>query len=715
MAMASCSYRSRIFTPKGHSHMHHHPEHDYELPEGNTSPYYPYERGEAHEERFAWPEDLIPDTTPTPPTSPCLYDGQPDSALSPEQVLERYWGYSSFRPLQRDLVLSVLEGHDTMGLLPTGGGKSICFQVPGLMLSGITLVITPLISLMKDQVDHLRARGIKATAIHSGMHSMRITQTIDNCIYGHYKFLYISPERLASASFRLQLQHLDVSLLVVDECHCICQWGYDFRPSYLNILELRSLLPHIPVLALTATATPEVAEDIRRILGFGPEARTYQRSFYRPNLSYSIRRAEDKERMMLHILSRVEGSAIVYCRSRDLCRQMARYIRDAGISATYFHAGLTHAERELRQNRWMQGEVRVMVATNAFGMGIDKPDVRLVVHLTMPSSLEEYFQEAGRAGRDGALSYAVAIVGQADHRMLERRLADAFPPLDYIYHTYESLCSFLGVGEGEGLGHSYDFEYDRFVRHYRMRPVQTRSAIEIMEIAGWLSYHEEETRSRLHFVYTRDQLYQRHVGHDQLLRAILRLYTGLFADYVFISETDLASTTGLTPEEVYGMLTALDRMGVVHYIPRKNIPRIVFRIRREDSRYLTIPRHAYHDRYERMRQRTEATVRYITDQSTCRSRLLVGYFGEHSEVACGQCDVCLERVEQGLRHYIVEDTSRAIAHLLAQAPLGYITTTDLAHALPYAATDVFAAVQYLLAEQLSDGWRLDGHLLCRDT
>lgn len=662
---------------------------------------------EANEELFDWSND-----DSFAPIASIEYDGRSDRELSPEQVLKRYWGYDDFRPLQRDIVQSVLDGCDTMGLLPTGGGKSVCFQVPGLIREGITLVVTPLISLMKDQVDHLRQRGIKAIAIHSGMHSVRIQQAIDNCVYGRYKFLYISPERLASERFRRQLEGLNVGLLVVDECHCICQWGYDFRPSYLNILELRKLIPESPILALTATATPEVEMVVKRLLNFGSNSQTFRKSFYRPNLSYSIRRTDDKERMMLHILSRVPGSAIVYCRSRELCGEMARYLRAEGVSATHFHAGLTHTERTLRQERWMRGEVRVMVATNAFGMGIDKPDVRLVIHLAMPASIEEYFQEAGRAGRDGEQSYSVVLVGSPDAITLERRLADAFPPMEYVYHTYEQLCTYLGIGEGEGYGHSYDFEYNHFVQLYHMRPVQTRSAIEIMQVAGWLTYHEDETRSRLMIAVTREQLYEQHVGHDHLLCTILRLYTGLFSDYVFISELDIAKISGFTPDEVYAMLTALGRMGVLHYIPRSNIPRIVFRVRRETPDRLVMPASAYRDRFKRMQERITYAQTYIKSQDVCRSRMLVNYFGERAEFSCGQCDVCLSRVSEGLKQYIVNDTREALLRLL-EASEQPSTLTDLCHALPYHADDVFAALGYLLAEELELGVELIGNLLVR--
>ncbi len=621
---------------------------------------------------------------------------EPEDFDDPHKVLQHYWGYEHFRPLQEDIVRSVLDGHDTLALLPTGGGKSICFQVPGLMLKGITLVITPLVSLMKDQVDNLRARGIKAAAIHSGMGGEKIRQTIANCLYGNYKFLYISPERLASEQFRKQIVELDISLLVIDECHCICQWGYDFRPSYLNVLELKHYVPDVPVIALTATATADVVHEVQRILQFGDDARFFQKSFYRENLSYAIRYTEDKDEMLAYILKRVTGSTIVYCRSRERCREVAKWIEtECGVSATFFHAGLTHTEREVRQNRWMRGEIRVMVATNAFGMGIDKPDVRLVVHLTMPSSLEEYFQEAGRAGRDGGRSYAVALINSMDDRLLKRRLQDSFPDREYIMHTYDMLCNYFAIGEGEGLDRSYDFDIQDFIRVCRMRPAQTKPAIDIMELSGWLEYKESDSSSRLMFVYTREELYQDHVGHDELLRALLRNYTGLFADYVFINEGDLALLTGYTQEEIYGMLTALSMQGVLNYIPKKNIPRIIFRIRREDTRYLTLSYAAYQERRERMEERMSGVLRYIGSTDVCRSRLLLEYFGETTGPTCKKCDVCLSHPHEGLRHYIVED---CVIYLQSAYEDGqsHIKLMDLVRSFPqYNQDDLLAAVQYL--------------------
>lgn len=411
---------------------------------------------------------------------------------------------------------------------------------------------------------------------------------------------------------------------------------------------------------------------------------------------------------MLHILERVpQGSAIVYCRSRDLCRDVAKFLVESGHPATYFHAGLTHAEREMRQTRWMRGEVRVMVATNAFGMGIDKPDVRLVIHLSMPTSLEEYFQEAGRAGRDGQQSYAVVIVSRTDEQTLRRRLSDAFPEKEYILHTYDALCNYLSIGEGEGFGRGYDFDIGDFVRRFRMRPVQTRSAVSIMELSGWLSYHEDDSRSRLMMLYTREQLYQDHVGHDGLLRAILRLYTGLFSDYVYISEADIARAMGVTAEEVYTDLVALSRQHIVHYIPLKNIPRLVFHIRREDTAYLTIPHSAYEQRRGRMQERIEASVQYIVRQDVCRSRLLLAYFGEEASQSCGMCDVCLRRESDGLRHYIIEDVEQALMRLFAgEGEPKSITIGDLCRALPHLPTDVVSALRYIASER--EQYRIEG-------
>ena len=588
---------------------------------------------------------------------------------TPLEVLQHFWGHSSFREKQEEIISSVLNGHDTMGLLPTGGGKSICFQVPGLLLNGITLVITPLISLMKDQVDNLRSRGIKAATIHSGMGGDKIRQTIDNCLYGNYKFLYISPERLASEHFRQQL------------------------------------------IDLPATATPEVVIDIQRILGFNSTAQFFQRSFYRENLSYSIRRTNDKEGMLAHILRHVPGSAIVYCRSRDLCRDMARYITtELGETATFFHAGLTHFERDTRQEKWMKGEYRIMVATNAFGMGIDKPDVRLVIHLTMPSSLEEYFQEAGRAGRDGQRSYAVALVAENDVSLLKRRLTDNFPDRAYILHTYDMLCNYFGIGEGEGLNQSYDFDIQRFIRLLGMRPAQTKPAIDIMALSGWLEYHDDDSSSRVMITCKREDLYKAEVGHDTLLRALLRSYTGLFADYVFISEQDLALMTGYTADEIYGFLTALTIQGVLQYIPKKNIPRITFRVRREDPNYLKLSPSAYQQRYDRAEKRITSVINYLTEDTLCRSRQLLTYFGEEEALSCAKCDVCLSTPSVGLKHYILEDCKNLLisSHQNGQE---IISLQEIINTLKYNASDILLAIRFLSVEAPELGLEIIGDLI----
>ena len=661
-----------------------------------------------------WPEDLFDEDALVHPTTDTAdpFPGRSDASLSPEDVLLRYWGYESFRPLQREIVQAALDGRDTLGLMPTGGGKSITFQVPGLILPGLTLVITPLISLMKDQVDHLRARGIRATAIHSGMSQEKVQTALDNCLFGKYKFLYVSPERVGSARFQEWLHALQVSLIVIDECHCVCQWGYDFRPSYLELPKLRELLPDVPVLALTATATAEVVQDIMRVLQFRPGYAFYQKSFLRPNISYSIRHSDDKPQMMCFILSRVEGTAIIYCRNRQLCQTVTDTLNEQGISATYYHAGLTYTEREMRQARWMRGEVRVMVATNAFGMGIDKPDVRLVIHLTMPSSLEEYYQEAGRAGRDGQHSYAVAIVGSQDSRTLHRRLQDTFPEKEYIREVYDQICNFLSIGEGEGLGRTYDFDMELFIRRFHMRPIQTRHAIEIMQLSQWLEYRDDDSRSLLRFLIPSKELYQPHIGPDRLIRTILRSYTGLFSDYVFISEHDLSVLSGYSEDEVYTFLVTLSRQGVLHYIPKKDIPRLHFLIRREESKYLRIPYTAYQERRDKMSERIGAVRSYIEDEDLCRSRKLLAYFGETETAPCGACDVCLRKHPSGLHQYVIDAVEEELDKSFLSTSKECYPVQQIIDALPYHPLDIISAIRYWAGELL-EGFEIDGPYLRR--
>ncbi len=563
---------------------------------------------------------------------------------TPEEVLQYYWGYSEFRPKQREIIDSILAGRDTLGLLPTGGGKSITFQVPGLMMRGVTLVVTPLIALMRDQVEHLKERKISAVAIHSGMASFEIQRTLDNAILGAYKFLYLSPERIASPLFRSILPQLKVSMIVVDECHCISQWGYDFRPSYMRVAELRSWLPKAPVLALTATATKLVAEDVMRVLHF-PEPNIIQRSFLRPNVAYVVRHTGDKAATMLRILSGVPGTSIVYCRNRKRTEELAEYLRGEGITADAFHAGLTHAERNERQRRWMAGEVRVMVATNAFGMGIDKSDVRSVIHWMLPSSPEEYFQEAGRAGRDGEKSFAVALVDKRDPMLVRRRISEEFPPRQFLSEVYDQLTSFLGIGMGEGYLRTFLVDIERFIKLNKLPPIYTMSAIRLLDTAGVWEYRDKEDQhSRLLFTIDREALYNNaslSPASDSLIQFLLRRYTGIFTEYVFIEEDTIARALNCTVETIYLMLVDLSRSNIVHYIPRSSLPKLFLLTRREEGRHLLVSREVYEVRRERLAERIEAMIAYASASDTCRSQLLLRYFGEEESAPCGMCDVCL--------------------------------------------------------------------------
>ncbi|MDR1737558.1 MAG: RecQ family ATP-dependent DNA helicase [Candidatus Symbiothrix sp.] len=561
-----------------------------------------------------------------------------------QKILKEYWGYDSFRPLQEDIIASVCDGKDTLGLMPTGGGKSLTFQVPSLSMDGICIVITPLIALMKDQVDALRQRRIKATMVHSGMSLQEIRIALDNCIFGDYKFLYVSPERLSSELFLTKLAAMNVCLIAVDESHCISQWGYDFRPAYLHIADLRELLPDVPVLALTATATPEVIDDIQDKLNFR-EKNVFSKSFERKNIAYVVRETGDKLFEIIHILNNVQGTAIVYVRSRKRTKEIAVELQKHGISADYFHAGLTTDEKMRKQNEWKSGQCRVIVCTNAFGMGIDKPDVRVVIHFELPNSLEEYFQEAGRAGRDEKKSYAVALYSPRDAAQLKKRIKDEFPDKDFIKDVYEKLAYFyeIGIGMGAETGHNFHIEEFCAVYHYNMTHVH--SALKILHLASYIEYIEEtEKQSKLIFVQTREDLYHlRGMSDDadQLLQVLLRSYTGLFSDYVYINENLLAQRTGLSPQTVYENLKMLSYQGIIHYVPAKKVPTIYYVQNREDLKYLHLPTPIYEDRKKRLEERINRVIEYGSSKNICRSRLLLNYFGEKQAPACGHCDVCL--------------------------------------------------------------------------
>ena len=565
-------------------------------------------------------------------------------------ILKKYWGYDAFRLLQQDIIESVLAGRDTLGLMPTGGGKSITFQVPTMAMDGMALVVTPIISLMKDQVDRLRALHIKATYLYAGLTRAEVNRTYDKCLYGNCKFLYVSPERLQSQSFMDRLRQMPVSLIVVDEAHCISQWGYDFRPSFLRIVQVRKLFPAVPVLALTATATPVVVEDIQRSLGF-KTPNVFSMSFARDNLSYVVRATEEKVTELIHILRSVPGTAIVYVRSRLRTKQISDELNRAGIHADYYHAGLYVEDKEDKQNKWTSDECRVMVATNAFGMGIDKPDVRLVVHVDVPNSLEEYYQEAGRAGRDGKRSYAVLLVKRTDQRILRRHVTEAFPDKDFIRNVYERVGNFLGVSLGEGFQRMYDFNFNLFCRTFDLPVLPTHNALKILTRAGYIEFVEEiETQSRVMIHARKDELYDLETttpGADLVLQAILRIYTGLFSDYVFINEDVIAYRTGLDQETIYKSLLELTRMHILHYVPRKRTPYIIYTTSREEPRHVLIPRAVYEELRDRMTQRIEAIINYAYNDQGCRERMLLNYFGEVKVGECGHCDLCIDRRKRG--------------------------------------------------------------------
>ena len=519
------------------------------------------------------------------------------------KILKDYWGYDNFRGIQEDIIRSIGSGRDTLGLMPTGGGKSITFQVPAMAKDGLCIVITPLIALMKDQVRNLRDRGIKAVAIYSGMTREEIIIALENCIFGNYKFLYISPERLDTEIFRIKLRSMKVSMITVDESHCISQWGYDFRPAYLKISEIRNLLPDVPVLALTATATPEVVNDIQQRLAF-KEENVFRMSFERKNLAYIVRRTESKQEELLHILKHVQGSAIVYAHNRKRTKEYAQLLNEKGITATFYHAGLNNETKDQRQKSWVKGETRVMVATNAFGMGIDKPDVRLVVHVDIPDSPEAYFQEAGRGGRDGEKAYAVLLYARSDKATLKKRISDTFPEKDYIRTVYEHLNYYYQMAMGDGLGCTREFNIDEFCRNFKHFPIQVDSALKILTRAGYLEYtDEQDNNSRLIFTLTKEELYRIHETSpetEKLINVILRSYTGVFTEYAYINEETLSMRTGMTRQQVYDTLISLTRRHILHYIPGKKTPYIIYTRERQEADRLIFTKEVYEDRKENM-------------------------------------------------------------------------------------------------------------------
>lgn len=623
------------------------------------------------------------------------------------EILKQYWGYDSFRGIQEEIIKSIGEGRDTLGLMPTGGGKSITFQVPALAKDGLCIVITPLIALMKDQVQNLRQRGIKAVAIYSGMPRQEILIALENCIFGNYKFLYISPERLDTDIFKQKLRAMKVNMITVDESHCISQWGYDFRPAYLKIADIRELLPGVPLLALTATATPDVVQDIQNRLKFR-EKNVFRMSFERKNLAYIVRKTDNKTAELLHILRRMPGSAIIYVRSRRRTKETTELLTHEGITADFYHAGLDNAVKDIRQKRWQDGECRVMVATNAFGMGIDKPDVRLVIHLDLPDSPEAYFQEAGRAGRDGEKAYAVILYSKSDKVTLHKRIPDTFPDKDYIKKVYEHLQYYYQMAMGDGLGCTKEFNLEEFCRKFKHFPVPADSALKILTQAGYIEYtDEQDNASRIIFTIRRDELYKlREMGNETeaLVQTILRSYTGLFTDYAYISETALSLRTGLTRQQIYNVLMSLSKRRIIDYIPRKKTPYIIYTRERVELNHLHISPAVYEERKERYEARIRAMVDYVTSETACRSRMLLRYFGEKNENNCGQCDVCLSG---HAAHELPTDTFEKLKkELLTILQEQVLTPAEVAEKTEADRDLLSHAIQYLLEEgeiKIKDG------------
>lgn len=625
-----------------------------------------------------------------------------------QKILETYWGYHEFRSIQHDIIESIAGGHDTLGLMPTGGGKSLTFQVPALALEGVCLVVTPLIALMKDQVAHLRKRGIRAAAIYSGMPQHEIVTVLENAIFGGIKLLYLSPERLASPLFLQKLKRIKVSFITVDEAHCISQWGYDFRPSYMKIATLRDVKPDAPMLALTATATPQVMDDIMERLRFRTK-NVFRMSFERKNLSYVVRRTDNKMQEMLHILRSVPGSAIIYVRSRVHCPEVAGLLEQAGISATFYHAGLDPSVKDQRQKEWTSDKKRVMVATNAFGMGIDKPDVRLVIHYDTPDSVEAYFQEAGRAGRDGQRAYAILFWNGNEHAKLLARIENEFPPKEFIVNVYDRLGDFFQVAEGRGMNHTFPFAIQLFCKTFHFFPLRVTSSLNLLASAGYLRYDEDPHASaRFRFLLGREDLYRlRELApmEERAINSLLRFYGGVFVDFMNIELQIIAQDAGMTVDQVYQAFSALDYRNIVQFIPQRREPLVTYVLGRVKAENVVLTPEVYDDRKTQYANRVQAMIEYAGSDSVCRSRQLLRYFGETESADCGSCDVCIEsrkrlRAEENeierRRKASIEEVTGKICGVLRD---GEAHPIDEVTSLKYPTVLIREALEYLLHEE----------------
>ncbi|WP_367328602.1 ATP-dependent DNA helicase RecQ [Lentimicrobium sp.] len=595
------------------------------------------------------------------------------------QVLARYWGYNAFRPMQEEIIRSVLSGRDTLALLPTGGGKSLCFQVPGMVTKGITLVITPLIALMKDQVENLKSKGIPAEAVYSGMTPREVELAMNHVLHGQARFLYLSPERLLTERFQTVLDHISVGMIAVDEAHCISQWGYDFRPPYLRIAEIRDRLPGVPVLALTATATRKVVKDIQDKLRF-QQYNVFERSFERNNLAYVVSRTENKIERLLRICTNVKGSGIVYVRNRRKTREVSGLLVRSGIRADYYHAGLDPREREKKQDAWKSGSIRVMVSTNAFGMGIDKPDVRFVVHLDLPDSPEAYFQEAGRAGRDGKKAFAVLLFEEADILDARHNLDLSYPEPDFIRRVYKALGNYLNLVPGTGRDTTHLFDINDFCNQYDFRPVVAYNSLKFIEKEGFIVMNEAmSTHSKLVFNTRKDDLYRFQVEHaafDPLIKMILRSYGGVFSEPASISEADLGQRLSVSAETVAQLLTRLHQLDVLTYVPRTDKPQITFSSELIKAEDLRISPQYHLERKQEAVERLGAVIDYATTMNRCRSQMLIAYFGQSDSRRCGICDVCLERNKANLSELEFNNILEVIKPMLKEAPCSLKELTD---------------------------------------
>lgn len=617
----------------------------------------------------------------------------------PREILKKFWGFDAFRPLQEDIISSVLAGKDTLALLPTGGGKSICFQVPALCREGLCLVVTPLIALMTDQVENLKKRGIVAVEMHSGMHAREIEMAFEKCADGRAKFLYLSPERLETRKFREMLREINVSLIAVDEAHCISQWGYDFRPPYLRIAEVRNIFPEVPVLALTATAVPKVVKDIQGKLDFKVQ-NVFNKSFVRKNLAYVVSREEDKIKKLFRVCNAVQGCGIIYVRNRRLTKEIADLLVYNGISAGYYHAGLEPAMRLSSQHEWMQGRTRIIVATNAFGMGIDKPDVRLVVHLDLPDTLEAYYQEAGRVGRDGEKAYAVMLFNEHDIVNSRHHLELAWPDPETVKQVYQALGNFLQLPVGSGRDVSFDFDFEKFSSTYKLKPVTAFNALKILERDGYLTLNDAwDNPSRIFFICSKEDLYRYQIKNteaDKILRIILRSYSGVFTDFTRISENEIARRSGVDSPKVAELLTGMQRLGFIEYLPHKNSPQLIFNTERLDAGDISLSKTFYLQRKKDAYSKLDSLISYATNNTDCRSRMLVAYFGEKNPNTCGVCDVCLERKRSAMDGDKAVELERLVLDFITEGPK---TITEIVTLLPKnKENDVLSVIRWLIEE-----------------